>query len=71
MGAKRKVYRSGNSLVVAIPEWIWADLGVGPGDYVEVIPFTSDGFISIRKAVTGKKEKTPEGTDQEGGGKAE
>jgi antitoxin component of MazEF toxin-antitoxin module len=67
MGARRRLYRSGNSIVVAIPEWMLADIGLSCGDHVEVTTFVSDGFIMISRDRKGETKKETDVTEQKGG----
>lgn len=60
MSNLRKVYKSGNSLVISIPEYLLKEMGLSDGDFVRLDPIRHKNlkFCSINvRAVDPKKSK--------------
>ncbi len=68
---KQKVFRTGNSLAVTIPAHLVSELGIRPGDSVEVVSragesrmmcvFTGSGQLILGKGFLGKRVRAKGG----------
>ncbi len=55
MAVYRRVYKSGNSLVIGVPSYILAERSIKVGDYVRIENTRGSSFV-VHKVRAGEKE---------------